>query len=267
MDGREAVLITGASSGIGADLARICARNGHQLALVARNREALEALATELGEPGGRRALVIPLDLATPEAPAALLAAMASAGFTPRILVNNAGFGLNGPAIELGREDQLGLVDLNIRALTELTLRLLPQIAGPGGRILNVASIAAFMPGPGMAAYYASKAYVLSFSQALSQELRASGATVSALCPGPTRTGFFDRAGGATASLKRFSMMDSVPVAEAGYAGMMAGRRVIVPGFLNRLLTSFAPLVPRALLLPALARIQLGSAGKDKTGA
>jgi short-subunit dehydrogenase len=252
------VLITGASGGIGADLARICARQGHPLALAARNEAALQALADELGTPGGRRPLVVPLDLAEPGATAALVAALTQADFEPSILMNNAGYGLNGQVARLDHAAQLGIVDLNIRALTELTLAFLPAITATKGRILNVASIAAFLPGPGMAVSYASKAYVLSFSQALAEELKGSGATVTALCPGPTATDFFSRAGGKASKLKAFGMMKSMDVAEAGYSGMMAGRRVVVPGFANKFMATFSPLTPRALLLPFIARVQLG---------
>jgi short-subunit dehydrogenase len=251
------VLITGASGGIGADLARLFARHGHPLALVARSGSALDALAQELTREGRPEPLVCALDLSSPEAPDILSAFLASRGFCAGILVNNAGFGLNGPVLELDGREQINLLDLNIRALTALTLQFLPQIVEKRGKILNVASTAAFFPGPGMAVYYASKAYVLSLSQSLSQELKASGVTVTALCPGPTATGFFQRAGGKTSKLKALSMMSSVDVAEAAYRGLMAGRRIVVPGFANKLITAAAPFVPTALLLPIIARIQL----------
>ena len=252
------ILITGASGGIGADLARICAQKGHPLALTARNADALNALADELGTPGGARPLVFPLDLSLPGSPEHLAAELHQAGFEPAILVNNAGYGLNGRVSKLDHADQLGIIDLNVRALTALTLKFLPGIERAGGRILNVASTAAFLPGPGMAVYYASKAFVLSFSQALAQEMRSRGVTVTALCPGPTATGFFDRVGGHTAKLKSLGMMASMDVAQAGYRGMMVGRRTVVPGFMNKLTTSIVPFAPRALLLPIMARLQLG---------
>lgn len=252
------VLITGASGGIGADLARIFARAGHRLALVARSGEALGQLADELGAPGGTRPLTIALDLALPDAPAILAEALGKAGFTTTILVNNAGYGLNGRVAQLERGEQIGIIDLNIRALTDLTLQFLPAIQASKGKILNVASVAGFLPGPGMAIYYASKAYVISFSQALAYELRDSGVTVTALCPGPTSTGFFERARGKARSLKRVGMMASMPVAQAGYDGLMAGKLVVVPGLSNWLITAIAPILPRALVLPVISRIQLG---------
>ncbi len=252
------VLITGASSGIGADFARIFARKGHPLALVARSGSALEVLALELVTPGVRAPVTLALDLSTHDAAERLAAALAEQNFCTEILVNNAGYGLNGPVGALDAAGQLGIVDLNIRALTDITLKLLPEITAAKGRILNVASTAAFLPGPGMAVYYASKAYVLSFSEALSHELAASGVSVTALCPGPTETDFFRRAGGKAGKLKSLGMMKSMDVAEAGYRGLMAGKRVVVPGFMNKLVAVFGPLAPRALLLPAVARVQLG---------
>lgn len=251
------VLITGASGGIGADLARVFARHGHPVALVARSGEALDALARELGEPGGRPPIAVAFDLAAADAPALLSARLEAEDFIPAILVNNAGYGLNGPVLKLDFAAQIGIIDLNIRTLTALTLHFLPGIVRARGRILNVASIAAFMPGPGMAVYYASKAYVLSFGDALSQEMAAHGVSVTTLCPGPTATNFFRRAGGKTGKLKAFGMMDSPRVAEAGYRGLMAGRRIVVPGVMNRVVTTLAPLVPKRLLLPAMARLQL----------
>jgi uncharacterized protein len=252
------VLITGASGGIGADLARIFARAGHRLALVARSSDMLGQLADELGTPGGARPLTIALDLSLPDAPAMLAEALGDAAFTTSILVNNAGYGLNGPVARLERGGQVGIIDLNIRALTDLTLQFLPEIQASKGKILNVASVAGFLPGPGMAIYYASKAYVLSFSEALAYELRDSGVTVTALCPGPTATRFFERASGRARGLKRVGMMASMPVAQAGYDGLMAGKRVVVPGFSNWIITAIAPMLPRALVLPVISRIQLG---------
>ncbi len=252
------VLITGASGGIGADLARIFAAKGHPLALAARNRTAMESLANELESSGGRKPVIIALDLAIPDAPGLLADALKAEGFEPAILINNAGYGLNGRVSALDSGEQLGIIDLNIRALTALTLKFLPSIEKSHGRILNVASTAAFLPGPGMAIYYASKAYVLSFSQALSQEMEGRNVTVTALCPGPTATGFFDRVGGHTAKLKKFGMMDAMTVAQAGYDGLMAGRRVVVPGMMNKVMTSLMPFVPRKLLLRVMARIQMG---------
>ncbi len=249
-------IVTGASGGIGADLARVLAREGRDLALVARDGARLAALAGEIERGGRPRPLVVPLDLARPDAGEKLAGELAAAGASPDILVNNAGFGLAGLAGDLDRAGQIEIVDLNIRALTGLTLRFLPEIVAARGRVLNVASVAAFLPGPGMAVYYASKAFVVSFSDALSAELAGTGVTVTTLCPGVTRTGFQARAGVAGGLLKALPGMSAMAVAEAGYRGMMAGRRRVVPGLTNKLLVAILPFVPGAILLPLMARVQ-----------
>ena len=172
------------------------------------------------------------------------------------ILVNNAGYGLMGPVAELDRAEQIGIVDLNIRALVDLTLRLLLDLEAERGRILNVASVAAFFPGPGMAIYYASKAFVLSFSEALGQELKPKGVKVTALCPGLTATGFQERARMGDGLSKLSPTMSSMRVAEEGVAGLLAGRRRVVPGAMNRVSTALAGLIPRGLVLPVIGRVQ-----------
>jgi short-subunit dehydrogenase len=243
--------------GIGADLARVFARNGHELALTARSADRLHALADEIAASGAARPLVIELDLARHDAAQILGARIAEAGARVHTLVNNAGFGLIGAAHQLQRAEQTAMIDLNVRALSDLTLAFLPDIRAARGRILNVASIAGFLPGPGMAVYYATKAYVLSLSQALAQELKAEGVSVTALCPGPTPTAFFDRAGVIGDPFGLAPKLTALEVAEAGYAGLMAGRRVVVPGRFNRLLTILSGLSPRALTLPVVARMQM----------
>jgi short-subunit dehydrogenase len=253
---RKLTLITGASDGIGAELARIMAAARHDLALVARGADRLSALADEIEASGRPRPLVIACDLTSPDEIDALTTRLASECAQVDILVNNAGFGLHGAASVLDRTMQLDMIDLNIRALTDLTLRLLPQIIETRGRILNVASIAAFLPGPQMAVYYASKAYVLSFSEALSQELKGAGVMVSVLCPGPTSTGFPARAGLDAALFQRMRPANARDVAQAGYAGLMAGQRVIVPGVLNKFSRVLAGVTPRAILLPLVGRLQ-----------
>jgi len=255
---RRVTLITGASGGIGADLARVFARHGHDLALVARSRAKLEALADEIAASGRPRPLVLVFDLSEQGAAIRLAAALEAAGATPEILVNNAGFGRVGEAAGLDSAEQLAIVDLNLRAVVEITLCFLPSIRAARGKILNVASIAAYFPGgPGMAAYYASKSFVLSFSLALSQELHSQGVTVSALCPGYTKTDFQARAGiGADMHLSRFPGSTAMEVAEAGYAGLIAGRREIVPGFFNKLSISLLPFLPKALILAVISRLQ-----------
>ncbi|NUJ79205.1 SDR family oxidoreductase [Methylocystis sp. FS] len=256
---RPVVVITGASDGIGAALARIFAANGHELALVARRGDRLEALADEIAANGAVRPLPIELDLTTEDAAETLSELLGEAGLTPRFLVNNAGFGLLGRAIELDAAEQLAIVDLNMRALTALTLRFLPAIVAAKGGVLNVASVAAFMPGPGFAVYYATKAYVRSFSEALSQELKPLGVKVACLCPGPVQTGFQSRAGldfsGVMGAMKP-AMLPAAEVARQGYAGLMAGKRVIVPGWINRVFVWTSAVTPRALLLPLLASAQ-----------
>lgn len=253
---RRLTLITGASSGIGTELARICAAKGHDLALVARSSDALHALAEEIAASGAPRPLVIVLDLAGQNAGEELERALAQAGASVSILINNAGFGLAGPAGALNAREQIEMIDLNVRNLSDLTLRFLPQIIAARGRIMNVASVAAFLPGPGMATYYATKSFVVSFSESLWQELRATGVTVTALCPGLTTTGFQARAGLDTALLKNMPTQSARDVAMSGYEAMMAGRRRIVTGAFNKLTVALMPFMPRALLLPLLGYLQ-----------
>ncbi len=256
---RPVAVITGASDGIGAALARVFAANGHELALVARRGERLEALADEIAADGVVRPLPIELDVTTEGAADALSARLAEAGAAPQFLVNNAGFGLMGRAIDLDAAEQLAMLDLNTRALTALTLRFLPSIVAAKGGVLNVASVAAFMPGPGFAVYYATKAYVRSLSEALSQELKPLGVKVACLCPGPVETGFQARAGfdfsGMMGAMKP-AMLPAAEVARQGYEGLMAGKRVIVPGLVNRMFVWGSAATPRALLLPLLATAQ-----------
>ncbi|HQT62834.1 SDR family oxidoreductase [Acidiphilium sp.] len=252
----ETALVTGASGGIGADIARILAARGMNLVLTARSGDRLEALADEIAGGGRPRPHVVALDLAAADGPSRLVAALREAAIAPTILINNAGYGLMGAVAGLDRGEQLGIVDLNIRSLVELTTLLLPDLVAARGRIMNVASVAAFLPGPGMAVYYASKAFVLSFSDALAQELRAKGVTVTALCPGLTATGFQARAGMDGRLDKLSPTMDARSVAEAGVRGLLAGRRRVVPGALNRITTTLVPLLPRALLLPLVHGIQ-----------
>jgi short-subunit dehydrogenase len=254
---RRVVLVTGASGGIGEALARVFAQHGHDLCLVARSQDKLDALADALARGTMIRPLVFVSDLAEPGAVAALVAKLADAGVLVETLVNNAGYGLVGEVGALDCDEQLGIIDLNVRALVELTIRLIPQITAARGGILNVASIAAYLPGPGMANYYASKAYVRSFTLALWQELRKDGVSVTLLCPGMTLTGFQARAKMQLGSnLNSFAVQSAMQVAEAGYAGLVAKRRVIVPGYVNSLFTKIVPYLPYTLLLPLVARVQ-----------
>jgi short-subunit dehydrogenase len=241
-------LITGASAGIGAELARVFARHGHPLVLTARRETELNALADAILAEGHTRPHVIAADLADPQGPAHLAEAMQKAGLEPSIVVNNAGFGLLGEAARLDLPRQLAIVDLNNRALTDLSLRFVGSIKRHRGGILNVASIAGFLPGPGMAVYHASKAYVVSFSDALHAELKGDGVKVCVLCPGPVATEFYGQAGIPDDYFPAFLARGADRVAREGYAGFLAGRRMVAPGTLNLLMTLLPRFLPRALV-------------------
>jgi uncharacterized protein len=264
---RRVVVVTGASAGIGAALARVFAEHGHELVLIARRESKLDALADEIAAGGRPRPLVLAIDLAQPEAGARIKAELAAHGLEPEYIVNNAGFGLVGEAAQLDHAEQLAMIDLNIRSLTELSLAFADTLARLRGGILNVASVAGFIPGPGMAVYYASKAYVLSFSEALHHELARRGVRVSVLCPGPVPTEFQARAGIPRVPFPRTGLPRVVganaltctaeEVAEAGYEGLMRGRRVVVPGVANKAVTIITRLLPRRFVLEAVAHSQL----------
>jgi len=243
-------LITGASSGIGLELARVCAGRGHDVALVARSERTLVEIAERLEREHRIRAIAVPADLSSAAGVDRVAARVAELGLTIDILMNNAGFGLYGPFAETARDVQLQMIQVNIAALTDLTKRFLPpMLARRQGRILNVASTAAFLPGPLMAVYYATKAYVLSFSEALANEVAGSGVSVTALCPGPTESRFQTAAGLQESKLVfGKTLAGSRGVAEAGYEGMMAGKTVVIPGLSNRLTAAFPRLLPRALV-------------------
>jgi short-subunit dehydrogenase len=249
---KPVTLITGASAGIGAELARVFAAHGHELVLVARREDRLNALADEIAASGRPRPDVLTSDLERRDAVAALAAALASRGLEPEIMVNNAGFGLSGAAARLDRNEQLGMIDLNVRALTELSLAFVDSLQRHHGGILNVASIAAFLPGPGMAVYYATKAYVLSFSEALHRELADRGIRVTALCPGPVPTEFQARSGMTLPSAARIIELPPDRVAQIGYDAFMRGRRVVIAGLGNRIAVSLMRFVPHALLIRAV---------------
>lgn len=250
----QTALITGASSGIGLDLAHLFARDGHHVVLVARSEGKLRELARELESKYGITAHVIVADLARPEAPREIADAVQAIEID--FLVNNAGYGTTGPFAETDLKMELEMIQVNVTALTHLTkLFLPPMLARRRGRVLNVASTAAFQPGPLMAVYYATKAYVLSFSEAIAEELRDSGVTVTALCPGPTATGFQEVADIKTQRLiSMLKPMSSMDVARAGYRAMMRGRRVIVTGAANKLLAQSVRVTPR-LVVAKVARV------------
>lgn len=246
-------LITGASSGIGAALAREFARHNHPLLLVARREDELNRLADQIAAEGHARPAVISADLGTSDGIGQLAEAIHARGLEVSILVNNAGIGMLGEAAALDLARQLAIVDLNNRALTDLTLRFLESIVRHKGGILNVASIAGFLPGPGMAVYHASKAYTVSLTEALHTELKADGVKVCALCPGPVPTGFFHRAGLPHDYFPRFLARPADRVAREGYEGFMGGHRIVVPGTENRIMTLLPRLTPRALVLAVVA--------------
>jgi uncharacterized protein len=254
MSSTPVCLITGASSGIGAALAREFARHGHALVLTARRQPELDRLADEIAHNGAQRPHVIAADIASGDGAAALERALDERGLEVSILVNNAGFGLLGEAAKLDPAQQLAMVDLNVRALTDLTLRFIAPITRHKGGILNVASIAGFMPGPGMAVYHATKAYAVSFSEALHGELGAEGVNVTALCPGPVPTPFLARAGIPHGYFPRFLARSAERVAREGYAGLMAGRRIVVPGSPNLIMTLLQRFLPRGLIADGTAR-------------
>jgi hypothetical protein len=246
-------LITGASGGIGLELARIFARERYDVVLVARSQARLEEIAGELRAGHGVQVEVIAKDLASLDAPAAIQREVG----TVDVLVNNAGFGLYGKFVEFSPEDEIGLMHVNMDALVLLTRLFLPaMIAAGGGRILNVASTAAFQPGPLMALYYASKAFVLHFSEAIANELKGTGVTVTVLCPGPTATGFQARAAMEESRLFRLGTMSAKAVADKGYRSLMRGKTIVMPGLKNRILAQSIRFTPRRLVTKIVRAMQ-----------
>lgn len=257
---RPVALITGASSGIGREIARIAAGRGHDLVLVARSEDELVRLAGELAAEHGAEAWVVPVDLSLREGPSTLVEAVDRRGLAVDVLVNAAGFGLYGEFLETDVDVERGMIDLNVGAVTELTKAFARRMAARGsGRIMNVASTAAFQPGPRMAVYYATKAYVLSLSAALAEELEGTGVTVTCLAPGPTETGFQDTArAGASRVFADATTMDAPTVARKGWEAMEKGRAVHVPGAWNRIGATAAGFVPRRLAARIVGWLQPG---------
>lgn len=252
---RSRALVTGASRGLGRELAVQLAERGHPLVLVARSEEDLEALADDLRDRVEVR--VLPADLSEPGERDRLVETLERKGLEVGVLVNNAGFGTFGPFWEGDRATELDQIRVNVEALTDLTRRFLPSMLDAGkGRILNVASTAAFQPGPLMAVYYATKSYVLSFSEALAEELSGTEVTVTCLCPGPTRTEFHARAEMEDSRLLTLGRMAARPVARRGLNGLMRGRRVVVPGFANWLGTVLVRFLPRRLTAKVVRILQ-----------
>lgn len=254
---QPAVVVTGASSGLGMEFAKLAAAEGATVVLIARSRPELDALAADL-DPSGQLTVVLGLDLAARDAGEVVARELETRDLYCHILVNNAGFGLFGEAVELDRARQLGIVDVNIRASTDLMLRFLPaMVARRSGAILNVASTAGFAPGPRMAVYFASKAYLISLSQALMQEVKGTGVTVTCLCPGPVRTPFLALAGAdQTALSKLIKKLDAVDVARAGWKAMKAGRALCVPGIPNKVSVALIRIMPRGLMLAIVGYLQ-----------
>lgn len=255
-------LITGASGGIGEELARLFAADGHDLVLVARSEDKLAHLAAELGGAHNVEARIIVSDLARPEAPREIFDELRAAGVRVDVLVNNAGFGSYGQFAETDLRHELGLLQVNIVALTHLTKLFLPaMIERKMGYVMNVASVAAFQPGPLMAVYYASKAYALHFSEAIANELAGAGVVVSALCPGPTDTGFVAAAGMEQSKLFELGAMDARTVAVEGYRGLFAGKAIVVTGLRNKLTARLVGFAPRAWVTKVVRGIQERRAG------
>ena len=252
-------VVTGASSGIGVEIARELARRGHELVLVARSADKLQALADELPT----TAHVVPADLADREARAGLLAELASRGLTPQVLVNNAGFSTLGPVHRSDPEAELSLVEVDVAAVVDLCSRFAPGMVERGtGVVLNVASTAAFQPLPGQAAYGAAKAFVLSYSRSLAAELKGTGVSVTVLCPGPVDTGFGEAAGlvkeEVEESLPPIMWVPAEQVAKVAIEGMDKGTLVVIPGIANRAGAAFAHLMPKRVLTSYLAKVHPG---------
>jgi short-subunit dehydrogenase len=248
---RGITLITGASAGLGAEFARQCRARGDELVLVARRKDRLDALAAELGS-----CHVIAADLAQPGAPAKLLADVAGLGLEVETLINNAGFGAAGSFVEAPPERLLEMIDLNVRSLTELCRLALPlMLERRRGFILNVASTAAFQAGPYSAVYYATKAFVLSLSEALYEESKGRGVHVTALCPGPTATEFFEVAGSPNGRLAKMAT-DPKAVVAAGLAGLARNKPIVVPGLMNKVTSQAGRVLPRAALRRAVAALK-----------
>lgn len=257
----QTALITGASGGIGSELAKLFAKDKYNLVLVARSGARLVQFADELETQFGVSVRTVPLDLSLPEAPQELFDELQRGGIVVDVLVNNAGFGKLGEFAKIPWEDSLGQIQLNITALTNLTrLFLGPMLERRSGRILNVASTAAFQAGPLMSVYYATKAYVLLFSEGLASELRGTGVSVTCLCPGPTDTQFQKRSGVESARLFKAGVMDAKTVARTGYRGLLKGRTVVIAGLRNRLIAESIRFAPRKAVT-AISRWLVEKAG------
>jgi hypothetical protein len=254
---RGTALVTGASAGLGAEFARLCAAGGYDVVLVARSAPRLAALAASLASTYSVKARPLVADLSSPAAPPEIFAQMS--GTPVDLLINNAGFGVRGAYAETDWARESSLMQVNMVSLAHLTKLFLPEmLRRRSGRILNVASTAAFVPGPFMAVYYASKAFVLSFSEALSNEVEGTGVSVTVLCPGPTRTEFAEAAGIADSSLFHGPTMGAAEVALVGYRAMMAGKPSVIAGARNRWTMRGARLIPRSWIAATTRKLNLG---------
>jgi uncharacterized protein len=250
-------LITGASSGIGLELAHLFAHDGYRLVLVARSRGALRELGDDLQSRYHIPVRISPKDLAHPASPSELHSELQEAGIVLDVLVNNAGFGVGGAFLDTDWDSEAEMMQVNMIAPTHLTKLFLPQIRAREGKVLNVASTAAFQPGPFMNVYYASKAYLLHFTEALAEELEGSGVTVTCLCPGPVKTNFQKRAHlGETRMVHSPLMVDVREVARIGYEGMKQGKRVVIPGWKNRMVMEMLRLSPRRMVTKMVRKLQ-----------
>jgi short-subunit dehydrogenase len=254
----QVALVTGASMGIGVDLAECFAKDGYDLILTARSEAALATVARDLATRHGVKTTAIPADLGVPGGGERLAKEIAARGLVVDVLVNNAGYGIAGGFKDSDRAGQLGMIDLNDRALVELTHIYWPRmLANKRGGVLNVASTASFQPGPLMAIYYASKAFVLSFSEALWKEAEGSGVRVSCLCPGPTTSNFRERAGTGKTRLSRTGTpMASAEVARMGYDAWQANKRVMITGLRNAVVARLVPFLPRRTVLGLVHNLQ-----------
>jgi uncharacterized protein len=252
-----AIVVTGASSGIGRAISRVAARDKYFLLLVGRSQQALNDLVVELAADGAQ-ATALPIDLIDPHAIDCIENALSDRGLYCDVLVNSAGLGVFGPAAEAAPSEQLGLLDVNVRALTELTLRFLPGMVARGrGGVLNVGSITGYAVGPNMAVYYASKAYVNSFSAALASEVAGSGVTVTCLTPGVVRTAFFARCSvGQTRLMKLMPRSNAADIADAGWRGFKTGKRIVIPTFIDRIAVTICTLLPRSVISQFVGTLQ-----------
>jgi short-subunit dehydrogenase len=250
MQQTKTALITGATSGIGYELAKIFSRNGFNLVIVARDQKALDKVKSEFSSQFHNQLFCIAADLSLPESPKQIFEKVHKEEIAVDVLVNNAGFGIHGDFATVDLEKHLSLIQVNISALTALTRLFLPEmLLRKQGKILNTASTAAFLPGPHMAVYYATKAYVLSFSEGLASELKGTGVTVTALCPGLTKTKFPEISGvGKSKLLKLIKPMNAEVVAQAGFDGLMKGKTIVIPGLKHVLMTYGARFAPRGLV-------------------